>query len=79
MEDRAGLKPCALPKRERNRAIAVAIVVLFAVVLIAVYQLRVKRGEAECRAKCAATGNNDYRYVAPTKGTPESCTCPESR
>lgn len=67
------------PKRARDWAIGLAVVLLLGALVFAVYQLRIDRGEAECRDQCAAAGKSGYIYVAPAKRVYESCTCAESR
>jgi hypothetical protein len=62
------------PKTWRDWAIGLAIVGAVGGLLFAAYQPRVERGESECRSKCASAGET-YRYIAPTRSRPDSCTC----
>jgi hypothetical protein len=74
-EGRTGL---AMPKSWRDWAIALAVVAAVGGLLVAVYQTRVERGEADCRSKCAAAGES-YQYTGPGRRSVESCTCLKTR
>jgi hypothetical protein len=67
-----------MPKSWRDWAIALAVAAAVAGLLFVVFRDRVERAEADCRSKCAASGER-YRYIGPGRRSPESCTCLKPR
>lgn len=68
----------SMPRTWRDWMIGATIVIVAGGALFAAFQLRVDRGESECRSKCARTGD-DYRYTGPSRREPERCTCVKDR
>jgi hypothetical protein len=58
-----------MPKSRRDWAIALAVVAAVVGLLVALYQVRVDRGESDCRSKCAASGEG-YEYTGPGRRRP---------